>query len=377
MSKESSENAEMPRAISPDAPHLVSSDIGWRKRETAEGIKMHEAVMKRAKHDMETKSAHLGEMINILHGPVSRVSNSNRAYEDTSELFGILTNLEHSNNAQSLSPLNLFSIQAEDSNESHRNSLLSLLASNAQYATNTPAIHPQIPKISLDHHLPYLDINLLNSNTALRDEVDQMLSFDRDMQGFSNFHENIDQQSSSKQKRKSQMIEQTLDSPEEFSDSLEQDDKDPSPKSNLAFKRSCKICTERRVRCSGPPGPCKTCLKKGLSRDMCVFLPRRKPGPKKREFDMLIGLNSTLALTDEQFVSDSIHLVFSEFAISIQVDSVTSELQRLGFLQFNLESSIFPSDTYTKKCAIRAARLWLTVFGVSNLDSLRVSSFLK
>jgi hypothetical protein len=85
---------------------------------------------------------------------------------------------------------------------------------------------------------------------------------------------------------------------------------DKVSKANIAFKRSCKICTERRVKCSGPPGPCVTCLKKGLGRDLCVFLPRRKPGPKKREFDLLLGLNSTLALTDEQFISESVHMVF-------------------------------------------------------------------
>lgn len=60
--------------------------------------------------------------------------------------------------------------------------------------------------------------------------------------------------------------------------------------SSITFKRSCKICTERRVKCSGPPGPCKSCMRRGYRHDMCVFLPRKKPGPKKKQFDMLLGV---------------------------------------------------------------------------------------
>jgi hypothetical protein len=141
-----------------------------------------------------------------------------------------------------------------------------------------------------------------------------------------------------------------------------------SSKANIAFKRSCKVCTERRVKCSGPPGPCVTCLKKGLGRDLCVFLPRRKPGPKKREFDLLLGLNSTLALTDEQFISESVHMVFSEYAVSLQVYNVTNYLRGIGFLAPEYESTCFQNEAFMKKSSLRAIRLWLTLFGEHVLD---------
>jgi hypothetical protein len=281
-----------------------------------------------------------------------KLSSSPNPSDDAIELFGMLTHLDHPH--ASLSPLNLFHSNSDNQGEIP---LVPMIHSHqSQYRSNTPALIPQEPKVSMEH-FPYFDINLHHSSNQIsRDEIDQMLAFDKDEE------ENQDQSKNFE----SQMIEHEppVDSPEEFSDSVDQDDKDASGKSNVAFKRSCKICTERRVRCSGPPGPCKTCLKKGLSRDMCVFLPRRKPGPKKREFDMLIGLNSTLALTDEQFVSESIHLVFSEFAISVQVQNMISELCGLGYLEMNLDLNVFPSLTYSRKCIIRAVRLWLTVFGV-------------
>ncbi len=81
---------------------------------------------------------------------------------------------------------------------------------------------------------------------------------------------------------------------------------------------------------------------------------------------MLLGLSSTLALTDEQFISESIHMVFSEFSISVQISNLTSELRHLGFLQNEEDLTFtFPNEAYYKKCALRAVRLWITVFGVN------------
>lgn len=135
----------------------------------------------------------------------------------------------------------------------------------------------------------------------------------------------------------------------------------------VVIKKSCQLCTDRRVKCSGPPGPCDGCAKRGAGAAGCVFLPRRKPGPKRRQYDSLIQVSTEP--NEAAIVAESTHMNFSEYAFSLRIKNTMEGLRSQGFLTMDL-SNTYPliGEAYAHAYVTQAARSWITLFGDHRLS---------
>ena len=150
-------------------------------------------------------------------------------------------------------------------------------------------------------------------------------------------------------------------------------------------RKTCVACAKDHKLCSGPPGPCKKCISKGIE---CVFELAKVPGPKKKH--LLTTDESKTSegkdvearkrrLVDDTASSSSSRSVYlsSHRPAAGDLSQFISDLKSYHFIDPNIgTASAFKHQSYYTLCISHAISLWYDFFGGSDLNTMSKRDFL-
>ena len=123
------------------------------------------------------------------------------------------------------------------------------------------------------------------------------------------------------------------------------------------IRKVCSNCGNMHKACSGPPAPCERCIAKNLA-DQCVFLERRKPGPRSGKNSSFESTSlsdseqksSVKAGANDQIVASA----YTKTKIGSLEYAIVQKLISLGFLNGN-------SPEYVMDAISKAVTVWRIV----------------